>query len=70
MASEAVQAGCGGVLLHLFVISSAGRPDPAVARPDLMSYDGSGGGAWMGSAGPWIGSSGLSMDLNFFLFFI
>jgi hypothetical protein len=24
---------------------------------------------WMGSAGPWVGSTGLSMDFTFFLFF-
>lgn len=45
---------------------AAGSPDLALARTDLAPVSNGGGGAWMGSTGPKMGSLGLS---TFFLFF-
>jgi hypothetical protein len=33
------------------------------------STDDGGGGAWMGLLGPWMGSTGLSMNFLFFFFY-
>ena len=63
-----VSAPWAAALLHLFVSSGVGRPDPVVGRPDPASD--SGGGPWMGSVGPWVGSLCLSTGFLFFFFYL